>query len=304
MRFLLFILLFTLSLSAKNITPNEVYAQTILIQNHVHFLLKHYGYKHNHKKDLEKGLVSVKFKPRNAWQKAYEVLVKINILRISHGYPRIEPIGMEPVENLNPDMVYEMTQRILAEIEIFEVREDIKVPTFELKTFKNKTPVDVYNSFTTISTSFNQLNRSDFSPNYVFSQAMRIYDDLTIILNKLDIKDDTIPDKIIQNATSRDSLIISMKFLSVINKLQRDVGIETVDFSTFSKDKDVTPSDVYTITGMILSELQTIKAYIGLVKSVTPPPLIYMKKVPANIEQLMSWNLRKLELIHSLSRGK
>ena len=33
----------TLSLSAKTITPNDVYAESILIQDHIHFLLQYYA---------------------------------------------------------------------------------------------------------------------------------------------------------------------------------------------------------------------------------------------------------------------
>ena len=92
-----------------------------------------------------------------------------------------------------------------------------------------------------------------------------------------------------------------MKVLEKLQNLQHSVGIKTVDFSVFDKEK-ATPSDVYTITGMILAELQPIKAYIGLTTSVTPPALSYTKKVPADIEQLMGWNLRKLSLIINLDR--
>ena len=54
---------------------------------------------------------------------------------------------------------------------------------------------------------------------------------------------------------------------------------------------------------MILSELQTIKAYIGL-KTITPAAVTYKTKTPPEVDQLMSWNLRKLELINTLSRGR
>jgi hypothetical protein len=302
MRKIILFLLLVVGLNAKTITPNEVYAQTVLIQEHVHCLLKYYGFEHDHEHSVSSAIVSAELKPRNAWQKAYEILVKINMLRVSHGYPRIEPVGMEAVETLNPDMVYEMTQRILTEIKIFEVRQNIKMPKLKLKTFKNKTSADVYNSFSAISATFNKLNRSDFPPNYVFAESMRIYDDLSTILHQLNIKDTTIPGKRLHSATFTDSYIISIKVLDVINKLQRSVGIKTVDFSAFAKTKNVTPSDIYSMTGIILAELQTIKAYIGLTESVTPPPFTYRKKVPADIEQLMSWNLRKLKLITNLDR--
>ena len=116
----LFLLLFVvLGIHAKTITPNDVYAQSMLIQNHLHFLLKYYKIKHNHYSIMQKTIVTTKLKPRNAWQKSYEILVKTNMLRTLHNLPRIEPVGMEPVEQLNPDMVYEQTQRILTEIKIF-----------------------------------------------------------------------------------------------------------------------------------------------------------------------------------------
>ena len=283
------------------ITPNDVYAQSILIQKHVHFLLQYYAIEHNHDEVSKATKISTKLKPRNAWQKSYEILVKINMLRGSHNLSRIEPVGMEPVEQLNPDMVYGQTQRILTEIKIFEARMGIEIPIFETQTYQKKTPLDVYNSFSAISAAFDELNRSELSPNYVFAETMRIYDDLSIILKHLNIKDETIPTVRLQSATSSDSLNISMKVLERIQKLQRNAGIKTIDFTVFKRER-ATPSHVYSITGMIIAELQPIKAYIGLKTTVTPPAISYTQKVPADIEQLMGWNLRKLSLIKNLDR--
>ena len=208
--FLLFVL--ALTLSAKSITPNDVYAQSILIQNHVLFLLKHYGIKHDDKGIIKVTMHNTQLEPRNAWQKSYEILVKINMLRSVYNLSRIEPIGVEPVEQLNPDMVYGQTQRILTELKIFEVRKDINIPKFELHKYKNKTPLDVYNSFAYISASLDELNRSELSPSYVFAETMRVYDDLTIILNHLNIKDKTIPSVRLHKATPTDSLKIQHQF--------------------------------------------------------------------------------------------
>jgi len=301
MKHFLVLCFLTLVLSAKVITPNDVYAQSLLIQNHVHFLLKHYGISHDHDGIRQRATISTRLKPRNAWQKSYEILVKINMLRDNYGLSRIEPVGMEPVEQLNPEMVYGQTQRILAELKIFEVRKEINLPHFTTKKYKNKTPLDVYNTFSYISASFDELNRAELSPSYVFAETMRIYDDLSTILKQLNIKDSTIPNKRLKSATPADSLNISMKVLEKIKKLQRSVGIRTVDFSVFNK-KNALPSDVYTITGMIIAELQPLKAYIGLSHDVTPPAILYIKKVPADIEQLMGWNYRKINLIHTLDR--
>ena len=301
MKKIVLLLLLTLSLSAKTITPNDVFAQTELIEKHVHFLLDYYDIKHSNKNITNEENFTTKLKPRNAWQKAYEILVKINMFRVSHGLSRIEPIGMEAVEQLNPDMVYGQTQRVLTEIKIVEVRLGIETPNFKRKSYTKKTPLDVYNKFADISASFDVLNRSELSPSYVFAEAMRVYDDLTIVLNHLGIKDTTGPTLRLTKATPTDSLKISMKVLKRLQNLQRSVGIKSVDFSEFDK-KEATPSDVYTIVEMIIAELQPIKAYIGLTKNITPPALSYTNKKPADIEQLMGWNFRKLSLITNLNR--
>jgi len=302
MRKIVLLLFVSVTLWANRITPSEVYAESMIIRQHVEFLLDYYKIMYNPEEIAKRTrFTRTKFQPRNVWQRGYELLVKINILRESHGLSRIEPVGMEPVEKLNPDMVYGQTQRVLAELRIFEVRLGIKVPHFTVKKFYHKTPSDVYNSLTYISALFDQLNHSELSPSYVFAEAMRIYDDLTMILQKLNIKDNTIPTVRKEGATPSDSMKRSILVLESIQRLQRDAGIESIDFSELYK-KEASPSDVYTIIGIILAELQPIKAYVGLTNKVTPSAIKYNKKVPADIEQLMGWNLRKLSLISSLRR--
>jgi len=55
------------------------------------------------------------------------------------------------------------------------------------------------------------------------------------------------------------------------------------------------------MTQMVLAELQTIKAYIGI-DTITPGAARYTTKTPAEVDQLMGWNLRKLDLIKSIVR--
>ena len=302
MRQLFLIFLLTLGLSAKSITPNDVYSRVILIQDEMHFLLKNYGIKHDHDGIIKRTKISTKLKPRNTWQITYEIMVKINILRESKKLPRIEPINIAPVLNLNPDLVYEQTERILTELKIFERRMGIKIPSFKQKTYKGKTPLDVYIGLTHISASFDELNGSRFTPSFVFGEQMRLYDDITLILQQLRITDKTIPKAKKIGATPEDVFDESMKVLEKIKQLQIGAGIEFVDFSAFKKGNE-TPGEVYTITQMIIAELQTLKAYIGL-ETITRAATRYNTKTPAEVGQLVSWNLRKLELIHTLSKGR
>lgn len=285
--------------SVKQITPNDVYAQVMLISDELHFLLNYFNLEHDHEGIIKRYHIQTLLKPRITWQKTYEIMIKINILRSSHQLPIIEPVNMEPVLQLNPDMVYEQTQRILTEIRIFKFRQNIHSQGFELKTFSNKTPLDVYNALAHISVSFDELNRSGFTPSYVFGETMRIYNDLSTILQHLGIQDKTIPSTRNDQATPNDTFDIAMKILNRIKLIQVKVGIEVVDFSVFVK-KSMTSSDVFTMSQMIIAELQTIKAYFGLKNYITPAASRYTNKTPADVDQLMNWNLRKLSLIYNL----
>jgi len=288
---------------ARTITPNDVYAQVMLISEELHFLLKERKFSHNHAKIIANTYIKTELKPRTAWQKTYEIMIKINILRKSQNMPIIEPINIEPMVRLTPDMVYEQTQRILTELKIIEYRLDIKSKSHKIKKYTNKSPQDVFNGLSHVSASLDTLNKSSFTSTYVFGEAMRIYDDLTTILNHLNIKDKTIPSKKDSNATPSNTFTTTITLLNKINLLQKSVGIETVDFSSFIK-KNPTPSDVFSMTQMVLAELQTIKAQIGLTYYITPAATTYTNKTPADVNQLMNWNLRKILLIKNLGAKK
>lgn len=301
-KILVIFLCFTFGLFSKEITSDDVYSQVELIGDEIHFLLNYYNIEHHHEEIIKSVEIDTNIKPRNVWQKTYEILIKINIIRANYKFPSIEPIAMPPILNLNPDLVYEQTQRILTEFKILEVRLDIETPKFELQSFKNKTSLDVFMGLSHLSLALDELSQSKLTQSYIFSESMRIYDDILLILNKLNIDDNTIPTKKNINATIEDSFNIALKTLEKIKQLQISVGMDFVDFSRFNKE-NITISDVFSLSQMIISELQPIKAYLGITTttSISSP---HEKKTQIEVEQIMQWNLRKLNLINSLIVAK
>ena len=290
------------SLWAGAITPSDVYGQVMRIKKEVNYLLDYYKIKYDEKKMERESAVSVNLKPRDVWQKSYEIMIKINILRSKYDLPSISPVNMAPVLNLNPDLVYEQTQRVLTELKIFEYRNHIPMKNFTAKKYVNKTPLDVFNGFAYVSVAMDKLNRSSFTPSYVFAQNMRVYDDLTLIISRLAIEDNTIPAKINPKATPNDTFRTGMRILEKIKQLQILAGIAFVDFSSLDKGK-ATPSDVFSITQMIIAELQTLKAYLKI-NSITIAAKRYESKTPVEVDQLMSWNLRKLNLVGNIVNNR
>lgn len=299
----LLLLIFSIStVYGKNITPNEVYSQVSLIDDELHSILSHYNIKYNDDKINKSSKIDIDLKPRNVWQKSYEIMIKINILRDTHKLPRIQPVNMSPVLHLHPDAVYEQTQRILTELRIFKFRMNIPRNSFHTKKFINKKPLDVFIGLDKISRLLDLLYKGGLTPSFVFAENMKVYDDISLILSFLEIEDNTIPRFKNKNATPNDTFKTALQILEKIKQLQINVGMNFVDFSAFEKENAV-PGDVFTLTQMIISELQTLKAYVGI-NSITPTALEYQTKTPIEVDQLMSWNLRKLNLINSLYKVK
>ncbi|MFA6136679.1 MAG: hypothetical protein WC667_01200 [Sulfurimonas sp.] len=302
MKIFISILLISLSLFAKDMTSSEVYGQVMLIEEELDFLLDHYKVLHHHHKDGEKMThVTVELRPRDVWQKTYEIMIKINILRNKFGLPTIEPINMSPVLSLSPNLVYEQTQRILTELSIFKTREGIASSVLKKQEFKDKVPLDVFNALYHVSVLLDELNGAEIPFSFSYGETLRIYDDITSVLQHLNIEDNTIPEIKNFSATPTDILNNGILLLEKIKQLQILAGIAVVDFSEFKK-AEAGERDVFEISQMVLAEFQTIKAYVGI-KTITPAATQYEGKTVAEVNQLMSWNLRKINLIQSLNKG-
>jgi len=276
-------------------TPSDVYTEALKVDKKIEIIRKHF----NAPKIKAPRRLDAQLKPRNAWQKTYEIFVKINILRQKNQLPRIEETGIEPVKDLDPGLVHEQVTRILTELDIFMTRVGITQHTKAVSQQHNKTPSDVYHLLDTISTQLDTINGKSFTPSFVFAQNMRILEDLNGIIAKLNIHDRTGPPNRIDNTRPSNVFDLSLDVMVEIQRLQSMAGIESIDYSSFKKAK-ITPGDVFTMTGVIISGLQPIKAYLKLDQLVTPPATIYKGKQPADALQTLGWALRKIKQIRSL----
>ncbi len=279
------------------ITPSDVFTEVNQIKKEIKIIKDFYKIK----KEILYSKLYIELEPRHTWQKTYEITVKINILRTSKNIPRIEPIGMQAILKINPILTYEQTQRILTELAIFKTSMGITKTVTRKDKFKNKTPLDVYNLLNTVSLELDVINGKVFTPSYVFSETLRIYNDISIILNHLNITNGTIPPKRDINSSPADSFNTSMLILKKINKIKKSINIKTTDFEPFRKEF-LTPSDVFSLNQIVLSELQIIKAYLGLFEHVTTPAKIHKNKTPTDVNQILGWCLRSINLIKNLDK--
>jgi hypothetical protein len=292
---LLTIVLVTPSLAVE-ITPNDVYTQLFKVNEEVN-LIKQYLHI---TETIQVPEIKANFSPRHTWQKSYEVFVRLNRLREKHGLPVIAISSSEPIKHHQPLHIYEQTLRLLTELHIIKFYLNIQTVVPDPPSFTDKTITDNYNLLNSISYQFTLINGETFTPSHVFAEAMRINDDTDTLLEVLAIKDTTIPPPKHVNAIPANTFAMATNVLTEIQRLQKQVDIDTIDLEVFRVYQNITPSEVFGLTGIILAELQTLKAHLKLKYELTPLANHYENKRPADAEQILGWVLRKLQLIHSL----
>ncbi|NOR52325.1 MAG: hypothetical protein GQ470_06855 [Gammaproteobacteria bacterium] len=275
-------------------TPSDVYTEALRIKGDINIIRSHFN-----AATVENPLpVKTSLKPRNAWQKAYEIMVKINILREKYGLPRMEEVQVEPLTNLDPGLTHGQVLRILTELDIFMIRIGISSRTPKAKQQAKKTPADVYNLLNVISTQLDAINGESFVPSHVFAQTMRVLDDLNLIIARLNVYERIGPPKKDTNAQPQDVYQIALELMDEIHRLQMIASVEPVDFRLF-KVGTVTPADVFDLTQMLLAEIQPIKAYLRISR-VTIPSQNYRGKTPGDAKQALEWGIRISSRIQSL----
>ncbi len=293
------ILALGLSLSTHatvTISTSELFAQIVQIDRETELLMQKVG----SRKHAGSQHVEMDLKPRHIWQKTYFILLKINAYRRKNGMPINTINSLEPVLHLDSTLVYEQSQRLLTELRIIKRRMGIDKQVSALEPVKDKRMIDIFNRLHEISLHFEVLNGETNTISLIFSEVMRIYEDINTILRGYNIKDTSFPPEKQIAITPKDSLEAAFDMMREIQRLQRSTGIAHTDFTALNKIDGVVPPDVFNMVGMALAELQTIKASLDLTHHITPPANFYEGKRPADVHQLLRWMIHKLKLIESL----
>ena len=282
---------------AAEITPSDVYAQALRIEQETLELQRQLGI--TDPPEMTKPIKTELF-PRHVWAKTYMVLTKITLFREQKKLPAVRPVAVEPVLNLTPFYSWAQCLRILNEIKIVEQAIGISIatpPTVPVVT--GKRTVDVFNKINQISALWSVLVGGQITPPYVYAEAMRLHDDVAALLQAQDVMDSALPPVKLENATPADSLEAGFDVLREIQRLQLQAGLETINLDEFHiVRQDTRPQDVFNIIGLLLAELQMLKAKLGLRHIATPIAQYYEGKKPADVTLVLGYIANKLHLLN------
>ena len=153
-----------------------------------------------------------------------------------------------------------------------------------------------------VSREFDTLNGTAFTSSHVFAEVMRIYEDIGSIYGALNLQDRTNPLPKAAGATANDSYQTALVLLEEIQRLQRYASIPNIDLTDFYRIEPVESPEVFMSTQIVLAELQTLKAYLGLFNTPTPFAEHYEGKKPEDVNQMIRWcylQLKKIAVLRS-----
>ncbi|TAN70605.1 MAG: hypothetical protein EPN17_04635 [Methylobacter sp.] len=281
---------------AAEITPSDVYAQALRIEQETLALQHQLGITETAEAPKP---VRTELSPRHSWAKTYMVLTKITLFREQKKLPAIRPVALEPILNLTPFYNWAQCLRILNEIKIVEQALNITIPTPPTPVITGKQPVDVFNKLNQISALWSVLIGGQITPAYVYAEAMRLNDDVSMLLQMQGVMDTALPPTKSANASPADSLDAGFTVLHEIQKLQLQAGLEPVNLDEFYPARqDAKPQDVFNLIALLLAELQTVKAKLGLKHVITPVAQHYEDKKPADVTQVLGYIANKLHLLN------
>lgn len=291
--FCLIVCTFQVQAAVADITPDTLYAQALQVEKEVALMKRHF----NVTATNPVAAVEADFKPHHIEPKAYEIQLKLNIFRHKHNITGFAPVILEPERRQGLLSTWGQIQRTLTEIRIVKTYLDIPGEATPVTAVQGKRLIDVFNKLNQIGHDMDTLNGKLINASYVYGEVRRLNEDVNDILRKTGTVDNAAPPAGNPNATPKEALQAAFELMDEIQRLQRQMGIETADFGVFRKTENVVSADVYNMVILSLAELQLIKAELGMKRAFTPPAQYQEAKMPAEVEQLLGYVGNKLRLI-------
>lgn len=273
--------------------PDLLFAQAAQIAKEVDLIRRHYHLAgHSPVTPLEADLL-----PHHVWQGCYMIMIKTSLFRRQHGLLGFAPAVLEPTARVDAALTWGQTQRVLTELRI--ARHSLGIPgeVSPAAPVRGKRLLDVYNALQQASADLDALSGDPLSAAPAYAEALRLDEDVNGLLRRTATTDSAVPPPRNLEARPREALEAALVVMGELQRLQRQVGLETTDFSALRRTRDVQPADVFSVVTLCLAELQLIKARLGLVHDITAPARSSEGQTPIEVTQVLGYVAHKLRLI-------
>jgi len=253
-----------LTASAQEYTPNDVYAESLIIEQSI----KHWKVQQGLPTKWNNVPVEVGYKPRHVFQKAIEILEKINHYRVNIAHVGAIPVSRFVGKEITPNDVFLVVHRVREElVAMLQSLGVAVIDTNPSDEIKGKSPSDVFAKLCEISFEIDELlGLRGITPSDVYDRTLQLVSLAKFIRRSQNLAlDITLPVKT-EHKLSNHALASVNKLIIKINKIEKNLSLETIKEIEVPR-RVIVPSDVYGALGIAFAELLRIQHHLGLEKN-------------------------------------
>ncbi len=248
---------------AQEAAPPDVYARVMLLRGHVEQIRVEMG-----KPAVAESPIEISgAAPREVYFQAQTLFEKANRLSFEHTRQIGDPLP-HPGLSIRPEHVLAVVNSALARIRLAKQELGIPEPVGAPAVDESKTPTDVIVVTVHASRELNQLLEEPFTPSEVYRQV-------TVAMGyaarlRAYFPGDRIPEvpEFVRGKEPRDVRAKLFDCLSIVHEIANLAGVEMLRVEPAANRAHVTPSDVYDLATLVVSEL----AFLWSRLEDAPPP--------------------------------
>ena len=265
-------------------SPADVYQQVLKLADAV----KHLRKKQKIKTPWPQVRVETGRAPRHAFQKAIEILNKINHYRVHVLRTGEITVPRFPGREISPNEVFSVVVRLHRELELVvgeRLTETYSESSWDIGSI---TPNHVYAALFEISIALEEtLGLRSISPSQVYTRSQQVKELALFLRRSQGLALDVPKPERTEGKLPNHALAAVHRLLAKIREAEKNLWMKPLEVPTLDR-KVIKPSDVYDAMGVVLAELQRIQFRLGLEREF-PAPKPETGKRPDDVIQNTLW---------------
>lgn len=244
--------------SRRDVTPSHVYQATLDLLAEIEILRDELGasdYPGEAEPQEDRA-------PIHVYAKSLEVMEKVSRMQRRLGVTPAK-VGLIPIKDVVPADVLRSVHTIIRELRVvkeqFVIERGIRPARFE----GGKTPSLVYKNLGDASFMMDALVGRPTTPSDVFTNVMRIHQEIELIAAKLKVALELEPPVFEGRKRPKDVAQQALRAIFKVINLQTQLGMDASGVPNLTLVR-VTPAEVLEATNILLAEMTRIKAHMGV----------------------------------------
>ena len=264
-------------------TPADVYLQVQFLAEDVRTLRT----KNNITNDWPHLEIETGHDPSHVFQKALEVMEKINRYRINIIKTGGISIPRFPGRDITPNEVYSVVVRLRRELELLVAHETDYAHNDQV-TQEYKTPNHVYAALSEVSIALEEtLGLRSITPSEVYTRSMQVITLVQFLRKSQSLPPNVAKPELTRGKLPNHALKSVLDLLATIRSAEQNLWMQPIKPPILPR-RIIVPSDVYDSLGVVMAELRRIQYRLGLEREF-PAPEAQMGKTPDDVMQNVCW---------------